>query len=786
MKKAELLAPAGSIESLIAAVQAGASAVYLGGNKFSARAFASNFDNENMIKAIKYCHLYGVKVYVTLNTLIKENEINEALDYVRFLFNAGADALIVQDFGISYLIKNMFPSFELHASTQMTVHNAEGAILMKKLGFQRIVLSRELSLSEIEYISKDLNIETEIFIHGALCVSYSGQCLMSSLIGGRSGNRGCCAQPCRMQYTLEDKINNKNKKGYLLSTKDICTINDIDKILESGVSSLKIEGRMKRPEYVAGTVQSYRKAIDDYYNNKVFDAEDIYINLLQLFNREGFSKAYLFGNTGSDMMAYTYPKNTGIHIGSISKDMNIILKEDVSVKDGIRVGSSDKGFVISKIIKNNQEVQYAHIGDRVKLNPILYKREDDLYKTSDSTLNGRLEEFYKDKFKNKKLLELHVDFIINKPLKLKTFYLGKCFTLEGEEIQTALKKPISKDKITENLKKSGDTPFKFDKIVFDSYVEGFITISAVNEARRNIIESIEKYIIDSFIMNSPVEEINKEECAANLKASYFPKLLVCINTKEQFDALKNFEAVTDIAVNVFMKDSDIKINDIFNYNVYLKVPNIIKTEFEYVSKVIEKNLTNIKGIITGNLGIINRFKDKTVIIGDYKLNMFNSYFEKFFYNYLQGSAISVELNNNEIKQMLSNMKNIHSQLLIYGRAELMISEYCLIGSIFGNKSAETQCTKPCRTSSYILKDRMNEKFLVSSDKFCRSYIYNSVPVNLIPKMNVIKKLDLSGLRMDFIDERYDEVVKVLDSFINNKAMEDDYKFTKGHFNRGVL
>lgn len=267
MKKVELLAPAGNLESLYAAVQAGADAIYLGGNKFSARAYASNFDDKTMEEAVEYCHLYNVKVYVTINTIMKEKELKEACKYAEFLYNVGVDALIIQDIGLASLLREKLPELELHASTQMTVHNGEAALSLSKLGFKRIVLSRELSLKEIEYISKTLKIETEIFIHGALCVCYSGQCLMSSMIGGRSGNRGRCAQPCRLPYEIVNKKDKDKDKGYILSPKDMCTIEDIKEIIESGASSLKIEGRMKRPEYVAGVVSEYRNVIDNFYQD---------------------------------------------------------------------------------------------------------------------------------------------------------------------------------------------------------------------------------------------------------------------------------------------------------------------------------------------------------------------------------------------------------------------------------------------------------------------------------------------------------------------------------------
>ena len=256
MKNIELLAPAGTVESLYAAINSGADAIYMGGTKFSARAYASNFTNEDLEYVVRYAHLYGVKIFIAVNTLIKENELSEAVEYIDFLYSIGVDALIVQDFGIAKILRDRYKDFEVHSSTQMTIHNGEGAKFLKSQGFHRIVLARELNLKEIKYISSDLDIETEMFVHGALCVCYSGQCLMSSMIGGRSGNRGRCAQPCRLPYDIINTKDGTNKKAYILSPKDMCNIDNVEDLIKTGTSSLKIEGRMKRPEYVAGVVKS--------------------------------------------------------------------------------------------------------------------------------------------------------------------------------------------------------------------------------------------------------------------------------------------------------------------------------------------------------------------------------------------------------------------------------------------------------------------------------------------------------------------------------------------------
>ncbi len=781
MKKVELLAPAGSLESLYAAVQSGADAVYLGGNKFSARAYASNFDNENMKKAVEYCHLYEVKMYVTINTLMKEKELGEALEYAKFLYSIGIDALLVQDTALALLIKEILPQFELHASTQMTVHNGEAALLLKDKGFKRIVLSRELSLDEIKHISKDLNIETEIFVHGALCVCYSGQCLMSSLIGGRSGNRGRCAQPCRLPYTIIDRSNGREKKGYLLSPKDICTIENIRDIIESGTTSLKIEGRMKRPEYVAAVVSAYRKAIDNVINENDINLNKVNINkekkkLLQLFNREGFSKAYLFGNTGKDMMAYNFPKNTGVILGKVQKDLSILLEEELSIKDGIRNG--EKGFTVSKIIEEGNEVLEASSGSRVKIKPSEFKSGDVLYKTSDVKLLQSMESIYKNPFERKIDLSLEVSFKVNEPIRLSTTYKEKEYVVKGKLVQKALNKPIDRNKLEEYLKKSGNTPFKFSNIKFEDFQEGFMPVSAINESRRSLIEAIENESI-KVSRNNIINELKEDKKTPN----EIPKYIFCVNKLEQMKAIYE-NGFLDVAVNIFGRKSNIKDVNIKENNVWLKVPNIIKSEFEAVCSKIEELLPYIKGIVTSNLGILHKFKGKTTIIGDYKLNIFNSTAAAFYSDFLDGVCISAELNKNEILALVKKSE-IPCQVMIYGKIENMVSEYCVLGSTFGEKSEVKSCNKPCEKGEFYLKDRMGAEFSVHTDKFCRCYIYNSVPTNLIDNINELEKADINNYRIDFIDEDYNEVNNVLECLKQKKWNGNFQGFTRGHYKRGV-
>lgn len=804
MKKIELLAPAGSMESLYAAVQVGADAVYLGGNKFSARAYASNFDNENMTKALEYCHLYNVKMYVTINTILKEDEVREALEYAKFLYKIGVDALIIQDLGFANLIRKNLPNFELHASTQMTIHNAEGALFLRELGFKRIVLSRELSLKEISHISRELGVETEIFVHGALCVCYSGQCLMSSMIGGRSGNRGRCAQSCRLPNTIIDKKTMTERKGYLLSPKDICTIENAKDIVESGTSSLKIEGRMKRPEYVVGVVQAYRRAIDNALGIERKSKEEINFNvdkekkkLLQLFNREGFSKAYLYGNVGRDMMAYTFPKNTGVELGKVQKDLTVVLKENISIKDGIR--TEEEGFTVSKIIKNGKEVEDAFKGDKVKLMPLQYKSGSILYKTSDVKLLNELEEVYKKPFERKVQLNLSVRFRVEEPIELSCCYEGESLKVTGEVVQKALKKPLDKERVIDSLSKAGDTPFKFTDISFEEFDNGFLPISALNEVRRSLVEKLSKHILDKndsnidyscekqIIKNDIVssKSLNEDNLnkAVEINSYSLPETIVSVSNEEQLRAFIESD-FRFVAVNPFGLLDFNSLDKLKEKKVFIKIPNIIRTEFEHLIKQVEENLDRVEGVITANLGAISRLRGKTNIIGDYKLNIFNSEALDFYKDFLIGSCLSVELNKKETRSLVKKAK-LPTQTLVYGKIELMVSEYCPIGSTFGGKCSTNSCNNACKRGEFVLKDRKGEEFVLGTDRFCRSYIYNNVPINLIDNIGELRDMNINSFRVDFIDESYERTKKILETLKNEEWKDDFSQFTRGHYKRGV-
>ena len=779
MKKVELLAPAGSMESLYAAINNGADAVYLGGSKFSARAYASNFDNENMKIAVDYCHSYNVKIYVTMNTLLKENELNEAIKYVGYLYEIGVDALIIQDLGLLKLIEERYPDFEVHASTQMTVHNGEGALYFKEKGFHRIVLSRELSLDEIKYISKDLNIETEIFVHGALCVAYSGKCLMSSMIGGRSGNRGRCAQPCRKEYVLES-TENGNKKGYLLSPKDMCTIDNMKDIINSGTYSLKVEGRMKRPEYVAGVIGNYRKAIDKELENKDFNIKEGKKVLLQLFNREGFSSAYMKKNVGRDMMSYSFPKNTGLELGKVESDGSIVLKQDLGIGDGIRY--KDKGFTLSKILINGNEVKKAFVGDKVKLFPKEYKKGDVLFRTSSKELFDSLEGGIRPYIRKLDLVG-EVIFKLHEPIILRTTFNGEKYEVKGDVVETAERKPLDRSRIEENLMKSGDYPYKFSKIIFNEFEDGFLRVSSLNNLRRELFDTIIKKNNSKYRRR---RNSTNNKCDIITKEPKIIDMLFTCTTKEQLNTLIE-NGAKNIAVDLFNKSRlGIGINDIKeleNFDIYLLLPEIIKTEFNGITNVIEKCKPFIKGLVTSNAGIFKKYKDELIIIGDYKLNVYNSQSLEFYRKDINNVTLSLEITRKEIKEAMKN-KLSGISYVIYGKTEVMVSEYCPVGSSFGGKNTNNECNEACTRDEFTLVDEMNARFRVMTDKFCRSHILNSAPLNLIEEMEDLKSLGIDSFRVDFKDESKNEVLNVLDMLSGRVEIEGKY-YTKGHYRRGV-
>ena len=476
----ELLSPVGDFECLKAAVQNGADSVYFGSSSFSARAFASNFDFEELQKAIDYAKLRGVKTNLTLNTLIKNNEFENAYNLAKKAYEFGIDAIIVQDLGLARTLIKDFPNLAIHASTQMSVHNLQGTLELQKLGFKRVVLARELSLEEIEYICNNSEVEIECFVHGALCISYSGQCLFSSMVGGRSGNRGKCAQPCRLPYTLVDKNDIELNKGYLLSTRDLCGLEYIPSLINAGVKCFKVEGRMKSPEYVATVTKIYRKYIDLANSNSeyIIDENDKK-ELMQVFNRGNFSSGHLNSEPNKNLIFDKKPNNMGLYLGNVenyNKNKGYIdlkLKENLSIGDTISLENETGTYTISELMQKNSNIKNANIGQFVTIGRMKgkIKNGDNIFKISSKELSSLALDSIKKE--NKKIL-LNCQIIVNrdKPLSITVTSSNNIELYKNLNIEyvtdiypiDSINKPLNKETIIKQISKTTSSPFEFANI----------------------------------------------------------------------------------------------------------------------------------------------------------------------------------------------------------------------------------------------------------------------------------------------------------------------------------
>ena len=688
MKKIELLAPAGNMEMLVAAIQGGADAVYLGGKSFGARAFSKNFSNEELVTAIKYAHLYGVKVYVTVNTLIYENEVNDFLKYIEFIHKNNVDAVLIQDFGMFDLVRKTFPNLELHASTQMHIHNLDGVQLMEKLGMKRVVLARETSIDDIRNIRENSNVEIEVFVHGALCVSYSGQCLMSSLIGGRSGNRGACAGSCRLKYDVINEDNKKLNKGdYPLSTKDLNSLEYIGDLIDCGVSSLKIEGRMKSKEYVYKVVSIYRKAIDNYYKNGnvKFDNNDI-LELKKIFNRD-YTKGFL-NNTGNNDLINGYrPNHMGVEIGKVINYSNGIAKirltDDVSIGSGLRVidNNGDVGISVNEMYVNNKLVKEGHVGDviSIKVNDKV-NINDKVVITLDSALNKKIDNLIDDNLR-KVLIDGKFIAKVNNSMELVIDDGNNKVSVKGHIVNDAVNNPTDEDTIRSKLNKLGDTVYKFNKLDVDIDDNIFIPLKEINELRREAIELLNEKRMYKY-------NFIKKDYQINVPDFKKERLLTClIDKKNKINSL-------DKKYDVIYSEEEIE-------NTVKKLPRVIMNYPEYD-----------KEVMIGEIGGLNKYKD---VCTDFSLNVVNSYAVAFLHSLgVKRITLSYELTDEQIKDIIDNYhkrygKHPNLELIVSGYEEVMISKYSL--------------NKYYKDDKLYLRDRFGNKFRVIT-KNDNMYIYN--------------------------------------------------------------
>ncbi|WP_282192131.1 DUF3656 domain-containing U32 family peptidase [Romboutsia ilealis] len=802
MRDVELLAPVGSFEALKAAVQNGANAVYLGGKDFGARASANNFDRDELKDAVKYAHIRGVQVFVTTNTLRKENEIEDFLEYVKFLYDIDVDAIILQDIGMARLIKRELPDFELHASTQMVAHSLEDVKYLEGVGFDRVVLAREVTVEEIKYICDNCKADIEVFVHGALCVCYSGQCLMSSMIGNRSGNRGRCAQPCRQRYELVDVYTGEvvNSNGdYLLSPKDLSTIEEIDKIIDAGVHSLKIEGRMKRPEYVATVIDGYRKTIDEYLATNKLNVSDETINdLYTIFNRK-FTKGLLLGDVGKDMMNSQLPNNQGLYVGTVvdynkkAKRLKIKLANTLKKGDGINLG----GGTIGRIIKNGNIETIGYKGETIELDFVGEARKGQIvFKTSDSELMDRVQAtFTQDKELLKNIIDAKITIKLGqKPILTLKDRHGNEATIECDKIvEEAMKVALSKEKVEAQLRKLGNTPYELDLLEIELDDNVSLPVSLLNQMRRDCIELLDKERIsiknrkykDKVVKYKPVQYNRNKKQEISVKVKNLEQLESALECNIDRIYYEDTNSI-DKAMSLAMK---------YNKKVIYSAPRIIRNkEYNHLAKA---NNAGVASVQVGNYGSIDYFKGKELNI-DYYLNAFNSetinYYKEIGADTL---CISQELNINEIKETIK-YTDINIESVVYGYTPLMITEYCPMGVIVRDCKKDKRVAK-CKESIYALRNSKGDEFRVSQDIFCRSTIYNSNVTCMLDNLYELHEIGINVLRLDFTLEDKETVKEVIEAY--QEVLSNDYKLgtkatklynkldekgtTAGHYYKGV-
>lgn len=836
MGNREVLAPAGTYECFRAAINAGADAVYLGGSMFGARAFAGNFEEAELIKAIRTAHLYGRKVYLTVNTLLRNDELEKLVQYVKPYYEEGLDAVIVQDYGVFAVLREAFPGLDLHASTQMTITGKYGAQLLKDMGAARVVPARELSAKEIRDIYDNVDVEIESFVHGALCYCYSGQCLLSSMIGGRSGNRGRCAQPCRLTYSA-----NGISEKYLLSPKDMCTIEAVPDILDAGVYSLKIEGRMKSPEYVAGVSYAYRKYVDMYLekgrDGYRVEEQDIR-QLMDLYNRGGFCKGYYYAQNDKSMMTFDRPNHQGIVIGNI-KNGELILSQEVNPGDVLEFPDGSEYTT-----PTGKKSGRLALPKGVLKNP---KNGAAVYRTRNNELLGQLRAGYID---NDIKIPVRMEIFLKSGERacLKLLSGDKELVVYGDVLEPSDKRPAVREDVVKRLKKLGGTAFSSDEgsIVTDIQGSPFVPVRLLNDLRRNALEELESMLLSGYKRNheymkvqasmtagvleadasqenagvqkiadaqenAGIQENTAAQCNAACEAGLTERrdspegqhgITVQVMNKEQLEAVLRtaHNNVSRIYISTELSGIDGAImmkGMVDEYNagisannrkieVYMAMPYIFR---DRAVTLFESKLENVKaagfdGMLIRSPEELGYIRKKGLyelyagrVVADYNVYTYNkAAFDEYIRLGIHDFTLSEELNAGQLRGLCHSVqdRNIYLEKLVYGYLPLMVTAGCTL--------KYTSKDKPCgRPGVYYLTDRKGKQLAaLNSCSYCYNLIYNSVPEYLLDKPDEIRNMGVDALRLSFSIEGADEVENIMKMNANSVKA-----YTRGHYNRGV-
>lgn len=800
--RVEILAPAGSMECLKAAIVAGADAVYTGGALFGARAYAHNLTEEELLEAIDYVHLHGRRLYLTVNTLIKDREMEKQMyDYLLPYYRQGLDAVIVQDIGLFRFIRKHFPDLPIHASTQMTLTGVDGAKFLEKEGAQRIVTSRELSMAEVKKIADETELEIESFVHGALCYCYSGQCLFSSFIGGRSGNRGQCAQPCRLLYRTPEA----KRPQYLLSLKDICTLELIPEMIESGIYSFKIEGRMKKPEYAAAVAFQYRKYADLYlkyyeecpaeedpaaYAMKKYRVrEEDRQMLLDLYNRGGFHTGYYHTQNGREMISLNRPNHAGVPAVKVlaKKGRNVTAKAltDLYPQDIIELPmrkgrEKADNYTCKDAVRKGMNVQIPVFADTP------FKRDEIWMRTRNSTLIDTLRE----EFVNGKIKERICGTFRLYPQEKATLTV-KCrdaeITVAGEKAQEALSQPMSRERIEKQLRKTGNTEFEFSFLKAEIGEKVFLPMQSLNELRREALETLEKVICEKYRRSGEVKDPEEDKTELSMEEEILSGWTASVRTAEQMEVILEEEAIGRIYADCTMfpriweKDSYVEwITKVHaaGKEIYLVMPYIFR---ERTRKQYEAAYNRIfgagwDGILIANYESFAFLKEHGYtgrIMTDYNLYEFNQESRKFWKEKgVFEFTAPVELTERE----LQDLRVKDGEVIVYGYLPMMISAGCIQKTTRGclKKSGQTTIT-----------DRYRNPFVVKNEcDYCYNILYNYVPLYLGDRMEEVYQIGPGRIRLMFTTERQQEVRQILSAYFEGKELPEG-TYTRGHWKRGI-
>jgi putative protease len=784
--KPELLAPAGDEESLRAAVAAGADAVYLGAKAFSARRYAPNFDREQIARAADYLHVRGKKFYVTVNTLIKETELPAVLEEINYLYSLGADGIIIQDLGVAALARRLWPDLPLHASTQMTVHDAAGVRFLQGAGFKRVVLARELSLAEIKAIKGKTRLELEVFVHGALCVCYSGACLFSSMVGGRSGNRGACTQPCRMEYELfrdgETVQIQPGARGpfYPLSTKDLFLLPHLAELAAAGVTSLKIEGRMKSHEYVGAVTQVYRRALDRLAEDpgafRVLPEEEKAV--LSVFNR-GLSPGYLQGDPGPDLSAASRPSNRGFFAGRVKEydredqSCRVTLVEELAEGDEIEIWTSKGGrrrVVLGELVlvagKEKTEAIFplaepVHPGDRVFL---VNSRRRQL----------ALQQLLRaESGPGKVACRMTARVAPGAPLTVTIDdYQGHSLTVSAAEpAQTASKHPLTPEVLEEHLCRMGDTPFTVKEFYPEITGEPMLAFGRIHQVRKEAVAALSKARLAGSYRRPLAQEkireaVVREKNPLRSGPSY---LVVFAGDPATVEAAAGLAGQGPGVARIIFGGESLLPGAAWDETALARA--VAACRQAKVSPVLalpritrERERARVEtylevarrfppdGVLVSHAGSYQLVKEETdlPLYINYPLYTFNTAAGFFWAGdpRVRGFTLSPELSAAELEPFFTarRFSGLELEILVFAVLELMVSQFCPVGAFCAGRPPDA-CPRPCRRHRYELRDKKGYLFPLVCDEFCRCHLLNSHDLSLLGELPALREKGV-GLRLD--------------------------------------